>query len=570
MTFIVRLRGAKGVRRLLFTSGDATWKDLQLQIQDTLNVPIQKQVIKRTQRGRPLANDPHPLSTAQPTASLKSLKIKHGDMLQLIVSGTSSSAKSSSSKSSSTVRTYFKLTPKCQHGPRGRCLECLPATKESKESAKKLCSHGPNATCIHCSAYVVNAKKQPMAAWLCNHPDSVLCVKCMPQRGKDAKNALPKCACNKAKGQQCIRCLKPVSKVDVHKKPYRQYMAEKKAMCKYKHAASVTCSMCSPPEMKSYSGDKNCNRGHKPWPYGVCLKCAPPSAHLRVQNYRHCDHISIPSVLIQQFYRNWMSSGGAKNIIQHAALLYGKFLEEPSESKGAGAMRAEVEALYTFRRPFKVGQNGKGFFQRPPQIVRFVAEQLGFRPVGWALTTTARGGKRYKGKIFMSGDEIRQAAQFQHKYKDKENHSQFMTVVIEHNDTIEPKAYQVSDQCVALERDGCLAKADNIGCLATIIPKDGELAPTIVHEDKALKPGEEFLPDFFIVKATLGAGGSGLLAHQELLNIRNNNDAKKILQKRKNENLLRKFSDFDLLCYLAQSNKDVVGRVCDAIRKKKK
>eukprot|EP00463_Aulacantha_scolymantha_P003051 TRINITY_DN3830_c0_g1_i1.p1 TRINITY_DN3830_c0_g1~~TRINITY_DN3830_c0_g1_i1.p1 ORF type:complete len:117 (+),score=15.84 TRINITY_DN3830_c0_g1_i1:142-492(+) len=115
--------------------------------------------------------------------------------------------------------------------------------------------------------------------------------------------------------------------------------------------------MCSVPKNPSYTGNKKCNRGHKPWPYGVCLNCAPPTAHLRVQNYRHCDNIALPGNIIRQFYKNWMSSGGAQNVSQSAALLYGNYVEEPTETKNAGAIRAEVETVHVFQVHSSLGNN---------------------------------------------------------------------------------------------------------------------------------------------------------------------------------------------------------------------
>ncbi len=63
----------------------------------------------------------------------------------------------------------------------------------------------------------------------------------------------------------------------------------------------------------------------------------------------------------------------------------------------------------------------------------------------------------------MSGDEVRQAARFQYRYSaplpdgSPSGRSHFVTVVLEHGTTVEPRAFQVSDLAVALEHDACLA-----------------------------------------------------------------------------------------------------------------
>ncbi len=74
---------------------------------------------------------------------------------------------------------------------------------------------------------------------------------------------------------------RPVIKVD--KIPFARYMEEKRALCKFKHGDSMTCPACAPPELPSFVGKKDCNKGHRPWPQAVCLSCAPANATLKEQ-----------------------------------------------------------------------------------------------------------------------------------------------------------------------------------------------------------------------------------------------------------------------------------------------
>ncbi len=60
-----------------------------------------------------------------------------------------------------------------------------------------------------------------------------------------------------------------------------------------------------------------------------------------------------------------------------------------------------------------------------------MAARLKLEPVGWIITTLPREGAKYGGKVFLSSAEIRQAARFQHRYKDENGHSRFVTVVLE-------------------------------------------------------------------------------------------------------------------------------------------
>jgi len=268
-------------------------------------------------------------------------------------------------------------------------------------------------------------------------------------------------------------------------------------MCKSRHAPSVTCTFCAEPVAPCYTGKKDCNRGHKPWPYGVCLNCAPPNALLRTQVYRHCDNISWNATLIQNFYRNWMLRD---NRLQKAAIIFGYYEDEDkSEFFKEGAVKAVVQGLY---EPPQEGQPTGVRFLRDPneKNVHEVAKALGLEPIGWIVTTRPREGKKYGGKVILSGSEVRQAARFQERYKNALGQSRFITVVLEHQENVEPMAYQISDQGVALERDGVFAKSQDPYLMRVRTPESGELLPSVIFQNKALKSGVEFLPDDFIVK----------------------------------------------------------------------
>jgi hypothetical protein len=146
------------------------------------------------------------------------------------------------------------------------------------------CNHGAGATCQNCSQYVKSESKE-IATWLCNHPEHAFCPKCQPPEDIDGDSKMKTCDC--VGSQKCVKCLnlKAAYKVDVI--PYAQMMAEKRALCKYKHDASTTCPMCAPPVETSFRGDPNCRDGHRPWPLGMCGKCRPPNAILRLQVWVH-------------------------------------------------------------------------------------------------------------------------------------------------------------------------------------------------------------------------------------------------------------------------------------------
>jgi len=154
-------------------------------------------------------------------------------------------------------------------------------------------------------------------------------------------------------------------------------------------------------------------------------------------------------------------------------------------------------------------------------------------------------------------------------------HSRFVTVVIEHADNVEPLAYQVSDQCVALERDGVLGKAPTDPyMMAAVTPGKGQLMPKIIHQNKALRGGEEFLPDEFIVKvvASNPKEDKGLLFHATFPSPSSSTAGMSAAFKAhynefSSQDYKTKLSDFNLLIYLTTiMPAPLVKKLCNAIR----
>jgi len=173
--------------------------------------------------------------------------------------------------------------------------------------------------------------------------------------------------------------------------------------------------------------------------------------------------------------------------------------------------------------------------------------------------------------VFMSASEIRQAARFQNRYKDDDGFSRFATVVLEHGKTVEPLAYQVSDQCVALERDECLGPSKDPYMMATRVPKKGEMVPKVIYKDKALGPGQEFLADEFIVTVVVSTPQrrESIFAHADFPSGGGEKELRVQLLEHASEDYTEKLSDFSLLCYLEQlAGKALTMKICDSIRQK--
>lgn len=327
--------------------------------------------------------------------------------------------------------------------------------------------------------------------------------------------------------------------------PYAQLMREKRALCRYKHAAETTCHLCAPPQELSYRGDPNCTAGHRPWPQGSCGRCRPPNATLKLQAYRHVDGISFEDVRAgERFTALWQQNPG----LQWAALLFGHVNPEPT-APDSGAVRAHVCALYVPSQ--EPGPTGVFFRKDTCPIVR-VAAALGLQPVGWAITTLPRAAN---DPVFLSGREIRQAARFQAKYANALGHAQFVTMVIEYNDAgqIEPNAYMISDQGVALERDGVLDDAAAMEKLTVRKEGKGEYVPSVIYKSKALSGGDAFVPDELLVKVVAmqpHRPRSLFLYHQFPLTGGTTQTLRAHLEAHRGEPYHQSCSDFGLLAFL--------------------
>lgn len=296
-----------------------------------------------------------------------------------------------------------------------------------------------------------------------------------------------------------------------------------------------------------------------------------------MQPYRHCDSVSIDPSLIRGFYTAWMKSG---SVFQRAAILFGRYAPEPESTNNPGAVRASVYALY--EPPQENAKDFVRFLKDPAEKqIHSLAAKLGLEVVGWIVTTQERKGDKYGGAVVMSGLEVQQAARFQNRYKNEWGYSRFVTIVMEHKEQVEPKAYQVSDLAVCLERDGVFAKAADTNMLSTRVPAQGEMVPTVVYKDRPLLPGREFLPDELIVKVILSgplagaAAESSPLKHADFPPLASQPSEamlKGYLAKYASESYVSKLADFNLLVYLAAKgilNEQTLSGVCDAIRERK-
>jgi len=548
--FTLRVRDTHATRRIYFPEKgeNSTWLDLRKKVQAEFGVPPEDQLLSKTP-----PHEPEYIYDAPDTITLKELGLTHGYQLYLTSLGRPSEpvkreTEEQKRAAAITAAEQHKLTPRCQHGPRARCVHCDGIAPGETPKFTNTCQHGPNATCIKCSAYVQSKDDSGPAEWLCNHPPTSFCPKCIPP--DEVKDEAPK----------------------FDKIPFKRFLAERQKMCKFRHGPSSTCAMCLVPQQPSFKGKPECERGHQPWPRGVCTSCAPANAVLRPQEYRHVDTISVPQDAMRYFYEQW--SRETRREVMRAAILYGRYQDEPPESGNEGAIRCIVDAFYI--PPQEAGPNGVRLLNDPHEnTVNEVASWLGIRPVAWVVATKERpGGPKYGGKVFMSGIEVCTAAALQEKYKpdNQEEFSKFATVILEHSAQIEPRAYQVSDQCQALVRDDCIRPSPNDPFMLQTRPlAPGELGPTIVYHDHPLENGAEFMPDNFLVKVVvMTSDPSTYLLMNHATPPPSNLDKvfiRHFLEARASEPYHLKLSDFSLLVALRLlgMNRNLLKTLCEAL-----
>lgn len=206
-------------------------------------------------------------------------------------------------------------------------------------------------------------------------------------------------------------------------------------------------------------------RGHKPWPEGICTKCQPSAITLNMQDYRHIDNITIENPnIVENFLDYWRKTGN-----QRCGLLFGNYV--PHDGLPLG-IKANVVAIY--EPPQKNSPDHIELLPDPhTESVKELANDLNLSCVGWIFTDLIakdvhkgtvehiRGPESY----FLSAHECIVAGHYQNMHpnpcqlsSDGYFGSKFGTVCVtgDKNNTIHMEGYQVSNQCMALVKEGCL------------------------------------------------------------------------------------------------------------------
>ncbi|KAJ3092048.1 nuclear protein localization protein 4 [Quaeritorhiza haematococci] len=208
------------------------------------------------------------------------------------------------------------------------------------------------------------------------------------------------------------------------------------------------------------------SKSHGPYPQGICTKCQPSAVVLQSQNFRMVDHVEFESAsLIENFLKFWRSTG-----YQRFGYMYGRY--EPYGEVPLG-VKAVVSAIY---EPAQDGaMDGLQLTLPDPQqaTVDELASMLGLTRVGMIYSDLTDDGtgqgtvicKRHADSFFLSSAECIFAADMQLKHPTASKWSssgkfgsRFVTCVVSGNEEggIDISAYQVSNNCMAMVRDGII------------------------------------------------------------------------------------------------------------------
>jgi hypothetical protein len=106
-----------------------------------------------------------------------------------------------------------------------------------------------------------------------------------------------------------------------------------------------------------------------------------------------------------------------------------------------------------------------------------------------------------------------------------------------------------------MERDGLLQDGSSTELVAAKKGKEKEYIPSIIFKDRALGPGEDFVPDELLVKvvAMKSYKPASMFAYNHFpLYGANKNHAIAYMKRHNSEKMPLQISDFSFLCFLPQ------------------
>ncbi|KAK0173737.1 hypothetical protein PV328_006888 [Microctonus aethiopoides] len=235
-------------------------------------------------------------------------------------------------------------------------------------------------------------------------------------------------------------------------------------------------------------------KDHPPWPRGICSKCQPNAITLNRQPYRHIDSVVFENAsLVERFLNYWRSTGH-----QRLGYMYGRYEIYSDVPLG---IRAVVAAIY--EPPQESTRDSIVLLpDERNSLVEDLAQNLNLRRVGWIFTDLIADDMK-KGTVkhvrnidshFLSAQECMMAGQFQNQHPNTCRFSpsgffgsKFVTVCVtgDEKNQVHMEGYQVSNQCMALVRDGCLVPTKDAPELGYVREStDKQYVPDVYYKEK--------------------------------------------------------------------------------------
>jgi len=359
--------------------------------------------------------------------------------------------------------------------------------------------------------------------WLCTHPPGGKCVNCIKVSKKD-----PSGKCSHSPTVRCPNCL-----------PEEVKKQATKAKCL--HGVNAACENCLPKDENESTKMRFC-RNHGT--HGSCLECIEREAshkpRIKRQEEAHCVGVQVQFHAANVF-QNFMQRN--KFAVQRVGICYGHFTEDGT---------SVVEVIY---EPKQQGSKDTVVMHLDPVTdqVDAIANMLGLQKVGWIFSHAAR-------KQILTATEIVQAAQLQNACG-----AQFVTLTLSLNEQglSNLEAFQVSDQCLKLEKEGKLSASENPN-ICTV-------------QDGAVVEGAETTNvdcHFFLINVPVASKKEPFFGVEFPIENRepaqSEADIKVHFMNQAKKPFIKALSDFHLLVYLAISgffdiNSDIPA-LCEAVR----